>query len=82
MTAKLHNTIKTFSLKNYWREMLAVLMLLLAIVFFRSERKELSAIIPHIRNANPFWLIIWMPAGMVIACMLRNGCNRIFPPHR
>jgi phosphatidylglycerol lysyltransferase len=32
-------------------------MLLLAIVFFRSERKELQAIIPQIASANPFWLL-------------------------
>lgn len=32
-------------------------MLLLAIVFFRSERKELHAIIPQIIAANTYWLI-------------------------
>lgn len=32
-------------------------MLLLAIVFFRSERKELQAIVPQIISANPFWLL-------------------------
>src|SRR4029078_6255695 len=31
-------------------------MLLLAIVFFRSERKELHAIIPQIIAADPLWL--------------------------
>ena len=33
-------------------------MLLLAIVFFRSERKELHAITPQIASANPLWLFI------------------------
>jgi len=32
-------------------------MLLLAIVFFRSERKELHAIVPQIISAKPIWLI-------------------------
>lgn len=58
MSTSFRNTGKMIFLKNYWKEILAVLMLLLAIVFFRSERKELSAIIPHIRNANPFWFLI------------------------
>ena len=50
------NKIKSFSPKIYWREVVAVLMLLLAIVFFRSERKELHAIIPQIIAANTYWL--------------------------
>lgn len=32
-------------------------MLLLAFIFFRSERRELQSIIPHIGQANPFWLL-------------------------
>ena len=58
MAAVFRNTIKYFSPKAYWREILAVLMLLLAVVFFRSERKELHAIIPHIREADSFWLLV------------------------
>lgn len=58
MTAWSRHTFKWAALKNYWRGLLAVLMLLLAIVFFRSERKELNAIIPHIRQANAFWLLL------------------------
>lgn len=40
-----------------WKGVLALLMLLLAVVFFRSERKELHAILPQIRQANPIWLL-------------------------
>ncbi len=58
MAAVFRNTIKSFSPKAYWKEILAVLMLLLAVVFFRSERKELHAIIPHIREADSFWLLV------------------------
>jgi phosphatidylglycerol lysyltransferase len=58
VNADLRDKPKSFSPKTYWREILAVLMLLLAIVFFRSERKELTAIIPQIRQANPLWLFV------------------------
>ena len=57
MAANFRKIIKSFSPKVYWREILAVFILLLAVVFFRSERKELNVIIPHIRQANPFWLL-------------------------
>jgi phosphatidylglycerol lysyltransferase len=57
--------LKSFFSKIYRREILAVLMLLLAIVFFRSERKELHAIIPHIRRADPWWLF----AGLLLTLL-------------
>jgi phosphatidylglycerol lysyltransferase len=44
--------------KTYWREILAVLFLLLGIFFFRSERKELNSLEQHIRAANSTW--IWL----------------------
>ncbi len=50
--------MKSLSPRPYWREILAIFMLLLAIVFFRSERKELHAIMPHLRQANNGWLTI------------------------
>ena len=50
--------LKAFSPKTYWKEILTVLMLLLAVVFFRSERRELHDIIPHLRQANSFWVSI------------------------
>src|SRR6478672_11321838 len=43
------------ALKSYHRELLAILVLLLAIVFFRSERKELHTIIPRLQLANHGW---------------------------
>ncbi len=59
---KLRFITRNFSPKTYWKEILAILMLLLAIVFFRSERKELQAIIPQIRQSNSYWII----AGMLL----------------
>lgn len=59
-----------------------MLMLLLAIVFFRSERKELSVIIPQIREANPYWLMfaffisfcyIFFVGGMYKQCFAAIG---------
>ncbi|HTM93188.1 MAG TPA: lysylphosphatidylglycerol synthase domain-containing protein, partial [Flavisolibacter sp.] len=54
---KKRRIFRSFSPKVYWREVLAVLMLLFAIVFFRSERKELHAIIPELQHASMLWLI-------------------------
>lgn len=41
-----------------WQQVLAILILLLAFVFFRSERKEMMQIIPSIQSAKPIWLLI------------------------
>ncbi|WP_133440378.1 phosphatidylglycerol lysyltransferase domain-containing protein [Chryseobacterium salivictor] len=43
--------------KIRWQELLAVLILFLAFVFFRSERKEMAAIIPQIQHAKPLWIL-------------------------
>ena len=57
-------------------------MLLLAIVFFRSERKELHAIIPQVVSANLFWLLagsiltiiyFYLQGGMYKKCFLSVG---------
>jgi phosphatidylglycerol lysyltransferase len=48
---------KTFS-KIRWQELLAVLILFLAFVFFRSERKEMSSIIPQLQQAKLLWIFI------------------------
>lgn len=66
---------KWFSAVAYWREILAVLMLLLAFMFFRSERKELLVIIPHIKAATP----IWIAAGIILTVvyiLLQAGMYR------
>ncbi|MEP7268918.1 MAG: phosphatidylglycerol lysyltransferase domain-containing protein [Saprospiraceae bacterium] len=49
---------RSFLQKAPWRELIALLMLLLGIVFFRSERKELHAIIPQIQQAHTGWLAL------------------------
>ncbi len=42
--------------KTYWREILAVLFLLVGIFFFRSERKELNTLEHQIGSAQSFWI--------------------------
>ncbi|HEU4573812.1 MAG TPA: phosphatidylglycerol lysyltransferase domain-containing protein [Chitinophagaceae bacterium] len=51
--------------KIYWKEILAIFLLLLAIYFFRSQRQELASIIPHLRKADPKWL----SAGLFVTVM-------------
>lgn len=52
--------IRRFSPKANWREILAILMIFLAIRFFRSERKELLTIIPQLSQSEPKWLLVLM----------------------
>ncbi|WP_312900081.1 phosphatidylglycerol lysyltransferase domain-containing protein [Chryseobacterium taichungense] len=40
-----------------WKEILAVVVLLLAFVFFRSERHELASIGPQLKNSDPTWVL-------------------------
>lgn len=43
--------------KIRWQELLAVLILFLAFVFFRSERHEMASIMPQLHQAKTFWII-------------------------
>ncbi|MGJ1194712.1 bifunctional lysylphosphatidylglycerol flippase/synthetase MprF [Sphingobacterium spiritivorum] len=57
MNALLKEKIKGFSPKTYWKEIVAIFVILLAFFFFRSERKELASILPQLQQADPAWLI-------------------------
>jgi len=57
-------------------------MILLAFVFFRSERKELVQIIPNIQSADPFWifagvgvtlLYVFLQSGMYVSSFSSIG---------
>ncbi|VTR36732.1 phosphatidylglycerol lysyltransferase domain-containing protein [Sphingobacterium thalpophilum] len=63
--------IRHFSPKTYWKELIAVLVILLAIVFLRNERKELSAIVPQLRSADLTWVLVGM--GITILYVLLQG---------
>ena len=55
-------SLKKTIAKVRWQEILAVLILFLAFVFFRSERKEMSAILPQLHQAKPIWIF----AGILV----------------
>ena len=71
MNSVLKNTFQFISRKVYWQQILAVLFLLLAIFFFRSERRELATIIPNLKKADTVWLALGIPA--IILCTLFQG---------
>src|SRR3954465_4432376 len=55
MPMLLYQRLTGFTRKLHWKELLAVLFILLAIFFSRQERYELQHLIPAIENANVFW---------------------------
>ena len=59
------SAISKFSLRNSWQAILAVLMLLLAFVFFRNERHELSVIIPQLKNSDGWWILAGFTASVL-----------------
>lgn len=46
-----------FLRKLHWKELLALLFILLAIYFFRSQRHELTSLIPAIEKADRVWVL-------------------------
>src|SRR5438105_75479 len=66
----LHHFQKTG--KTYWREILAVLFLLVGIFFFRSERRELRSLEHHIATAKAAW--VWLGVSVtMIYILLQSG---------
>lgn len=63
-TQSLNKVTKIFQ-KIKWKEALALLMLLLAFVFFRSERREIASLWPQIRAASPLWIFIGVVSSLV-----------------
>src|SRR3569833_4744123 len=51
--------------KSYWREVLAVLLLLVGIYFFRSQRHELRSLQEHLCSSQPQWII----TGVVVTIL-------------
>ncbi len=67
-----YKKLTAFSPKTYWKEILAVVMLLLAFIFFRCERKELARIVPQIAAGDNFWLLTGF-AVIVLYVLLQSG---------
>lgn len=63
--------------KLHWKEMLAVLFILLAIYFFRQQRHELSSLMPAIERADRFWVIvgIFLAVGYIFLQALMYVCS-------
>ena len=66
-----------FLRKIHWKELLAVLFILIGIYFFRQQRHELRALVPYIRKADPVWisagisitlLYIFFQTGLFVYC--------------
>ncbi|MGZ3882102.1 MAG: lysylphosphatidylglycerol synthase domain-containing protein, partial [Flavisolibacter sp.] len=51
--------------KSYWREILAVLLLLVGIYFFRSQRHELLSLQDQLGNSQPQWIV----AGVIVSIL-------------
>lgn len=65
MKRSLLKVIPLHASKTYWREILAVLILLIALFFFKSERKELHQIIPQIKQADGYWVLMGLLVTVV-----------------
>ncbi|UIR55615.1 phosphatidylglycerol lysyltransferase domain-containing protein [Sphingobacterium sp. SRCM116780] len=68
--------IRKLSPKTYWKEMLAIFIVLLAFVFFRSERKEITSIGPQLASADFNWLLIGL--SITIIYILLQGVMYIY----
>jgi phosphatidylglycerol lysyltransferase len=49
----------------HWKELLAILFILVGIYFFRQERQELKSLVPYLEQADPSWLV----AGVAITAV-------------
>jgi phosphatidylglycerol lysyltransferase len=49
---------KSFWVRTYWKEILAIFVLLLAVYFFRSQEEEIKSIIPRLKAADLEWTIL------------------------
>ena len=54
--------------KTYWREILALLFLLVGIFFFRSERRELRSLEQQVGAANALW--VWSGVSVTLLYIL------------
>src|SRR6478609_874177 len=55
--------------KIYWREVLAVFLLLICVYFFHQQRREVARILPYLHEANNNWLLLAaVVTGVYILC--------------
>ena len=75
---KLHS----FAKKLHWKEIFALLFILLAVYFFKQEHHELKTLIPTIRNASQSWVLtaiavtvlyLFLQGAMYVFCFQAVG---------
>jgi phosphatidylglycerol lysyltransferase len=55
--------------KIYWREVLAVFLLVVCVYFFHQQRREVQAIMPYLHKADNGWLLLaTLITGIFILC--------------
>ncbi|TKK69001.1 lysylphosphatidylglycerol synthetase family protein [Ilyomonas limi] len=55
--------------KFYWREVLAVFLLVVCIYFFHQQRREISLILPYLHQASNSWLLLAaVVTGIFVLC--------------
>ncbi len=52
-----NNKVLTFIRKLHWKELLGLLFLLIALYFFRQQRRELASLHSSLQHTNLFWLL-------------------------
>lgn len=72
MLALSYKHLSGFVKKIHWKELAAVLFLLLAIYFFMQERQELKQVIPSVKKADAAWVWIGI-AVTLIYIFLQTG---------
>lgn len=82
------NKVVSILKKLHWKELLSILFILIAIYFFRQERKELSNLGSSLQHTNPYWLIvgviftgvyILLQAGLYVYSFLSIGGKISWP---
>ena len=51
--------------KLHWKEILALLFILVAVYFFRQQHRELRALVPALKAADQFWIMYGISVTMV-----------------
>ncbi|WP_392469412.1 phosphatidylglycerol lysyltransferase domain-containing protein [Sphingobacterium cellulitidis] len=84
MAKKVALYLKKLKPLRYWKELLGILIILFAFIFFRDQRKEIEQIMPLIQSCNPYWFIggllltfffIFMEGYMYVASFKAVGIN-------
>ncbi|GAO41647.1 phosphatidylglycerol lysyltransferase domain-containing protein [Flavihumibacter petaseus] len=77
-----------FAGKLHWKELLAILFILLGIYFFRHERHELKALQPYLKSADNSWMLfglavtgiyIFFQAALFVFSFQAVGSNLSWP---